>query len=646
MKKMKWIALLSVLLGASVAFAACGDNGDKTGGKPQAAPTVEAKFSNFIKVEPKKDYQNISSQKTLLNETYGKLVDDQNGIYVFVKTDRTPLDEISVVYTVYNVKTKSVAFTKEFKYQNGDYEGTDMYGNEKLPPLYVDVELDGDAACPYICVETITNEKRSEEEIQAQIDRLKQLGAPDDYIYQSGTIKSYKQSSVYEYYSIDGKLICKSNYEIGEPDRLYDSEYRTYIFGNVAARFDEDGALIEKWNVETEDHVTYAYETEKYGYSESLYGCGYATEIYNKADGSLVYRYTLDFNDMMYGSTDGVLSDGDLYMQKTKPTEGVSYDFIDDGQKFDLITERIDVETGDVVEIDFPYLIEKSYTKDEWSELFGDELVMTENVYNVAIASKIVGGEVSDEEVILFFDDMLNVQYELGSLIPGHKILKNDDELNLEVLPSGDFLIDLDTPLTVNGHQVDRAVIRSDGTILSYVPVAATVMDEYIVLENERIEIYNVDGTMAGLFDYPENMYSDYTWSQGGRFGNGYIWNGERLNATTGESEYITYRIYEVENWYEDSSIEYGYDFDYSVSYDRGELIDFTQDWSIFLYNGEYRVYDGNMNYIFVSTAEPIVECYDDYVEIQVDSYGERLVYILPYATEITENTEGGAEKW
>jgi hypothetical protein len=206
-------------------------------------------------------------------------------------------------------------------------------------------------------------------------------------------------------------LIASTNFKHAEAEEWLSEAGDNYRldFGRTAAEFDENGKLLSTWNSESEIKKIYFKETDKYGYATTMCGGVAIAEVYNKADGSLVYSKSYDIVDAMLsgGMSLEVLENGDLFSQSEDAVSGATYDYLKAGSKVKLTTTRIDVETGKESEVAFGYNIVKLIDKAKW-EKEHPELSFTDNVYNVATAQKVENGALGDE-VLIFFDNALNV---------------------------------------------------------------------------------------------------------------------------------------------------------------------------------------------------------------------------------------------
>ncbi len=610
MKKYKWLALLSVLFGATAILGACEKEEPEVIPPPAAAPTVEATFSNFITLE-EKNTQNFTGDNKWLSDTYGECVDQAGGLFVFRKVDRTPLDEISETWTVYNTEKGTATWTKTFTYANGDYTGYDEYENAKKKPMEIGVTVDTCNSIGYVRVKHVTNVKYSDAEMLAQMQNNQLWGAQ---------VSSYKTTTSYDYYAATGEYICSSTKALAVYSD-YDYSEGVIRFGKTSVKYDKTGKFVEKWNGDTEQKVLYSYETERYGYVTAYYNGETAIEVYHKEKGTLVYRYTMGMEDL-YTQNKVVmpLQDGDLMVQYVKSTLDSTYDVMLGGEKYDLITERIDVETGAVTAVKFPYLLSSTMMKEQMDEYLGDELSFTENVYNVAYANKIDGGTVG-QETIVFFDNLLNVQYLWSALIP-----EQTDLEDIQVVSSNELLVQLDTPVEMDGQRITQAVVTKTGTLVGYIPEDAKVLDKYMVINGT---IYTFSGEKIYEIDYRGNLVSV---NRTIYFGNNILFFGEKEEYNEYGYVYVDhmYAFYEW-SWKQYSNMEGDYQY-----------VEHTQDYLLIQdSDGEYQVFDKDMNIVFNSYVKPTVYV-DEYAWVftaDVDNDGEKEVYERPLVNR------GGAQQ-
>ncbi len=655
MKKKTWIALLSVMLGATVVLAACKDDSDSDAGVPQAATQVESILSNFVNGQFKEDWSKLNGDsyyRTYLNEQYGNYVEHQNGFYLFKKVDRTPLDERSEVWTVYNAEKKEVSWTKEFKYQNGDYEGENQYGQEKHAPLEVHVEIDVEGEVPYIIVDTTEYVAYTETEMQEQLDMVLLDRLEEE------NIRSYKETKTVEYYSIDGKKICESYDILDVSEDNWSSamgllfgkvvDTPSILFGRTYATFDKDGNLLSTINEDTREGRIYAYQSDSYNYGYAIKAEGIGYEVYDKDD-DLLYTYVINSltSEADVAGTVRILQDGDFLIQKAEPTNGLDYDYIAEETdlegdptgkmvKYLVTTIRIDVDTGNQMEIDFPYVINHSgyYSKEDFAEVLGDEFALTDNVYNVAQATKIVDGQ-AGEDVYLFFDNLLNVQYEWSSMIEGHRF----DLESIDVLKSNDLLVTLSTPLKMDGEVIDRAVITQEGNLVGYIPQNAIVFDGGMLLGGK---VYSFAG--KELFDVTKktsyNYVNAWTMVEGSNqeFGSGYVWTMTKTEEITNpdnpdgpptyKTQYKTFYLHEGGDSYGES---------YSITEYTGKIVECKGSYMLLETEEEYKICGANGSYseVFSCKEQPLsIEEYENSLVVIVSSNGEEQVYEIKKHTE------------
>ncbi len=633
MKKNKWITLLSVALGATVVLAACDDKGKEDNYKtPAAAPTVEATFSNFIKAEYNTSAVNYSKNASSLSKQYGTLKQVKGDLYLFCKWDRTPLDEMEQIWTLYDAKEQKAVWTKAYAYQNGDYEGKDEYDNDKQVPLEVTATIDGKFDLPYVAVTVKEYRKYTAEEMQAQIDMALKESL-------EGGFKSYEVKTTYEYYSVDGKYICTSASDLyGDIDEWSES---TLLFGRTCARFDNEAKLVETWNVETTDKIAFSEEVKDYIYSYSMRDGYLMYEVYNKKDNSLVYSYAVDTSVM--GAMEAcVLQDGDMLLQTKTITYGANYTYVDGDTKYLLETKRVDVETGKTEALDFPYVIENSYSKEDFEEKLADELTLTENVYNVFNVTKIENGE-KTTTAYLFVDNLINVQYEWSSMYHGHKFGLS----NIDVLKSGDLLINLNTPLEIDGADVTRAIITTSGELVSYVAEDAIVTDHAIIADGK---IYDYSGNVLFKMDKQDwaKFDSNYlpNWEVKGYFANGIVWGSSYVSYPGTATEKTNYRTYVVMHNPDKAS---KYDGNHGTSYDskgffkkdfyNSQFIEATDSYLVVYNTSEkvYEVYDGTLERVFKSTQQPTITVNEESLIITIGTGDDRQIYQLAIEEEVPE---------
>lgn len=661
MKKNKWLTLLSLVLGASTVLGACG--GGNTSGSSSSssssdsstdvAPVVEATFSNFIDTEYKADWKDMSSNVITLNDEYGTLVGNWEWMYLFKKEDKNFLKEVVQTWTLYNAKKKAVVWSKEHKYEEDAYTGYDKYG-EKFPPVEISVSLEklygqSNKEMAYVQVTTVTKERYSDETLKLWEDEFGR--APF----------AYKTQEMREYYSADGKLIASTKllhrYYYDEPTYgdSYDNGNCYAYFGKTVAEFDEDGNLVSTWDGDTTTKRIYVEETDKYGYLYTLYGGAILFEVRNKADNALVYEYTMGSNALSTMQMPFVLENGDIFVQERTETESLAYDFLAGDTKYNLTTNRVDVETGAQAEVEFNYFIKKIIDQDEWEEEHPG-LNFSNYVYNVAYARKIEDGVLGDE-VILFFDNALNVQYEWAPLIPeqvdlveseSNSISPEPNLENIQVLETGDLLIDLKTPVRdANGNEVNKAIVSPNGRLICYVPKDAMVIKEYIIPtghSNSYFNVYNFDGEKVDYIDLDEYAYGDWEFdaNEGRRLGDYYVfeYNREVTYDDVQQPPETEYKLLVVKkagryDYYGEDRELYMYN-----SYECGRIVDSTVDYLITEKDGQYCLYDADLDHILTMSDMFEVDVYDNCFVVEAEYDGETIVYVIPLENRSGNNDD------
>ena len=654
MKKNKWLSLLCLLLGASTVLGACdggtsGSSSSSSETSTDVATQVEAKFANFIQTEDKDGWNGMQTPIKALNDEYGTCIGSCKSVYLFQKEDKNFLNEIVQTWTLFDIKTNKVVWTKEHKYEDGDYTGYDEYGNAKHAPVEMTVELretykngyTNDPVFAFVEVCTSTYERYSKEQLEEWKDKY-------DYVE-----NSYKETRTTEWISADGKLIASTNFKHAEAEEWLSEAGDNYRldFGRTEAEFDKDGNLLSTWNGEAEIKKTYFNETEKYGYTTTMYGGVAMAEVYNKADGTVIYSKSYDIVDVMLsgGMKLEVLENGDLFTQEEKAVSGSAYDYLNGG-KVDLVTTRIDVETGKESEVDFGYKIDSVIDKAEWEEAH-PELRFTDNVYNVAEAQKVENGALGTN-VLIFFDNAMNVQYEWSPLIP-----EQVDLQNIDVLPSGDLVVQLQTPImSVNDDRIDRAIVTTDGELVCYLTEDSIVFDEYITFcKDDVVYVYNFDGEMVfyngALIDWDD-------WSFRGRLGDSFVFDVHRTNThwvegiEQKEEEYKLLFFYldthYVGGEYIDGEYVEGEGVEY-LSYNTREynqIVEMTNDYLIEKKeDGQYHLYDGDYAYasmeLLVTRESMDVQKFDDCFVVETEYEGETIVYVINFEQKIVEGDDG-----
>lgn len=456
--------------------------------------TAEAIMSNFITFEYVETEGSLSASKNL-SEEYGTLTSSgTTNLLVFRKETKDYMNKVTVTFTVYSICEKKAVATFTHQYEDEDYNRSDDFGNSVFPAsqMYVTVSSIANNSIDYITVTKITN---------TRID--------DELIEKNELNDSYSHSYSFEYYDAQGTHITTTS--VANTGRLidYNNDFAKVSFGKTFAVMDMvENKLVKTYDGDvTGEYLFYSYSNDRYNYSlNSLYGGvdgGYPIggngkiEVYTKS-GKLVCEYI--YSDYAMNAVAHVLANGDIMIQYLFVTDKISCDFVIDGNNYDLQTLLLDVETGKTTEVEFNYFIGTLYDTDELAAQSlrnGISITFNEtNVRNVASAVKIENGSVNSGATdLIFFDDLLNVNYVLDKTIP-------DQDVDGQFVPlfGGYFLVEL-----VN--ETNAMAIVKDGQVVTYVPESATVTEYAIITENG---IYNL--SMNLLLDLSE---SDYVYPDG-----------------------------------------------------------------------------------------------------------------------------------
>lgn len=651
MKRKSLLTALSVLLCASTLFVGCGDDGETSSGANNPSSMTEAsgytgtKISDFI--EEKYDAETVrlsTDTPKLLNEEYGNVVDQMGGgVFLFKKTDKDFLNNVTETYRVYNAEKGKVVVEFTNTYEDGDYTGVDEFGNPKKKPSEMRVS-----------VERLTTSYQEVNYIKVVTTKYTEI---DEEIIEKEELEtSYTVSKITEYYDMAGTKIASTPLSLAV--RLIgnntvsnegESAYAKVLFGDTVAVFDLiTGEACDVYGVNESKLDMFDYETEKYGYyfnntMSSMMGGGSSTggkavEVYDKASGELVYSYVANFMEMTMANA---LQSGAVLLQTIDFSD---YMGIMEGTSstLDVTTRLIDVAAGTTTEVECDYLIPMVVTADAYKKL-GDEVegfTVTDNFKNLAMAYDLrvvaENSNMGDEAMqMLFLDNALNVEFAVEAPIPLAK-----DNSFLQKLSTGDYLVELKDG-ALGG--VEYAIIKEDGTLRRYVPAGAEVVGEWIVTDTA---IYDFDGKLIEEFDF-NSRYNSSAWTFEGYMGNTLMF--EREYESTSNGNPVKYR----EVCFVEERVNYGYGdeddakFDYTY-YSQTEVESVGDSYAVLkTYKGEYKLFNTNASLLL--TTKGVMSVYEaDEVFTVVAYVGETSTAVdgsAVYQIEVKTNDNQGGDK-
>ena len=499
MKKFKLFLIVSVLLCLVFSVIACDtaftDDADTIKDVPPVTVNAEAIMSNFLTVEYIEAAENFATFGNL-SEKYGTLTSSYtNNLLVFRKETADYMNKVTETFTVYSISKKDAVATFTHQYENEDYYRYDDFGNPVLPASEMTVKVSSlaNGSIDYITVTKITNTPIDEELIE-----------------KNSLPHSYSQSYSFEYYDAEGTQIATS--KVAERARLidYNDDIAKVSFGKTYAIMDMvENKLVKTYDGDvSSEHISYSYSNERYNYSlYCRYGAvDYGTpiggngriEVYTKG-GTQVCTYV--YSDYAYNARAYVLANGDVMIQYLYITDKIDCDIVMDSMNLDLQTLILDVETGKTSEVEFNYYIAYAHDADELVAQARDEGILLtfneNNVRNIAFAIKVENGTVNSGDTdMIFFDDLLNVNYVLDKVIPDQNL-----EGVYRPLSNGYFLVGL-----VN--EANAQAIVKDGQVVTYVPEDAKVTD-YAIITDEGIYSFTMDLIYDLSYDESDDYYGD-----------------------------------------------------------------------------------------------------------------------------------------
>ncbi len=556
MKYMNIIKLLSVLLCIGMLFVACNDNdGNEDGTKDTETVTetetetetgedetaeviteepllenVEPVFDNFFELLGEETGE-IESAERIDGEVAGNL---GNRFFIIKSTDIDTANTVKETYKLYNIDKGEVTLTLENTYFNGDYDVFDWNNIMVTENMVHEIVNDGSGTS---IVETDMTKRYPESVMKVEfvtydegadvmplvkvsnaevtpIDEETRLENPDGCVYEIEVTVTY--------YDVMGNLVTSIDpaYDGGHYEKT--GQYWSIGIGNTVAYF--DGETFELVRTTTLDDTGFrggfARENEYFGYydsaeeividiwdnmddvyrSEDLTCRTRYLDIYNKITGETARYY---YDSAYRFAQPNYLHNGDVLIQYTNPVEkGEPFDYyeIENGvtSYYTLAHVMLDVETGTMTEISLPYYIARIMTAEEFSELksFEDKGVgVKDNARNIAYVNAIADKALKPDREIVVFDNDMSVLYSLERIVPEHSMDKIG-ELGFEILPNGDRLVALDNIVT------DRAIVKADGTVRSYLKAGMEIAGDYVVYNNV---IYDYD--LNAVYDMAENGY-------------------------------------------------------------------------------------------------------------------------------------------
>lgn len=493
MKSKKLFKFLSVLLCSSMLFSVgCGsssnlpvEEGNKAG----------ENLSYYVDAQFKSEY----SSYLYANEIKGEYVDGfQEGLVVFKNIDKDLMNNIVETYSVYNANLDNLVLTFENKYEDLYLGNYDKYDNTYLQFSKKSVNVKSESAISYIEVITETNTKIDDALIEDYEDHnFEGLNGANRY---KGN--GYEKTYTYDYYDASGKLITSSNLPIEVEGEGRTDEVAKVSFGKINATFNrETSELIEVWDSTKEDkRVLYDCVNEFYGYYlEAPYGSYGALEVYSLKTGELIYRYVYNGE-----AISNVLSNGEVLIQ-TATTKLLNLNLDDPEMDVNFETYVFNPDQVSIRKVETDYFFQDVVTGKELAK--EEDSIYTDKVLNMGVVvkkSEFTNLFEEPESKVVFFNSNLEITFEVASLYTEQVAFADADdfEASIDRLASGDYLVSIKT--AVPGTD-SKAIIKADGTLRSYVPMGATVLEKVIVTNNG---VYDFDLKLLKKFNTGDSLYT------------------------------------------------------------------------------------------------------------------------------------------
>ncbi len=461
MKNNKYLGIIALLLVVAMALSAC--SGQAGGGVDEDNPvTAEGIFRNFITLKDVID--NPLGKVSLLSNTYGELLEVEDGVAIFYKEAKDKLNNLTETYSLYSVSEGKSLLNITNSYPD-EYGWENDFGHETYPErLIEDVWFERYDNITYIVVEW---------EIRTPID--------EKVIEDEDLAESYVVNTYYDFYDVTGAFIATTTLgDWGNRVYSYRGDYTLLTFGRTVAVFDDDGKLVKTYNGDVEaTPKSYIHSNDKYDYlvvpngivDESVEENRIVLEIYDK-EGNLVRSYAN--GDYATYIIPYVLESGDVLIQHCVCTQNADCDIDMGGMYFNIDTFLLDVESGKVTELtDFNYVIESGdviYADDFEEEVGIDGITATDNVRNVAYATSLE----TNKSCMIFFDNFGTVNFEFDYVI--NREMDAYDEV-IKVLDANHMLVEISSGVT------DRAILDESGNLVAHVPDYAILLADYIVCD-------------------------------------------------------------------------------------------------------------------------------------------------------------------
>jgi len=569
MKRNKVLALLSIACCATTLFAV-GCSNDAAQARPQSPVTTvaDSKYTNedFLAFKYMQDWKYYSSTANSIAKKYGTYEDHTDSLILFKKTDKDVMNNVVETYNVYNINTKSIVYTYEFKYEDIDDGAEDKYGNEQFPEKMSRVSIEEDGCFEFIQVVMVEYEKLDDKLIEEE--KLTQSYMPKSASINVYDVNGKRISSVKD----NPMLVNASDEELvtqlAWQDGMFGKTYK-YLVGDMIVITDKDGKILDSFKASKQVAPSlYTYKNNKYGYfypTEMGSGGMDYIEVYELSTGKLVYRYSFD---MMQQAACSVLENGNMYIQLMETTMDPNADVFveEEGYGMNITALYVNFANGSVQSSTPEYIFEGIYSRSQMEALMGTEFLSEDFAYEIGdkfvnmgagikledFAAMYTDDDAEDKMAYVFLDNNMKVMHTIameGIDVPGVDAM---DFFAAEILSTGDKLVDIETPLyDDNGEEINKAIVTADGKLRTYLTSEMQVVDDYILIPEKGIFDFDMNCQLS--FDTPawsgwtvvdtigDNVLmvqTSQTWYQGGAY------NSD--NYTYEYQEYYYYKNYRV----------------------------------------------------------------------------------------------------
>ena len=263
----------------------------------------------------------------------------------------------------------------------------------------------------------------------------------------------------------------------------------------------------------------------------------------------------------------------------------------------------IALEVTDLPEVNslrWRYAVIKIDAEDSEEYAAYGSMSFTEHALNLVLTKKIENKQLV-KDAILILDNNMDTMYEMPLLVPEHDLKAEDVAFGLELLQNGEYLVSIGS-----GVAGERAIVKKDGTLRTYLPTDAQVFGNFIITEK-------------GIFDYDMTVLYAFE-DEGYEFA---FTIGDTI-VVSSETEYdgrFETAYYDLQ--FSDSSF-----FVKSELFFGASLLTHTDDYVI-VKEDKYVLYNANFEHLLTS-ENPInvIEADGNYLAYTVHE-GSALVYVI-----------------